>query len=88
MFGITRQEPKAPLDERFFAHATAPSLLGPWTKQAHVMETDPAWGETHVWAPFIVEEGGTYWMFYCAGGASRGGWGRGGLWLAELTWNR
>ena len=69
-FGITHQEPRAPLDERFFAHATAPSLLGPWTKQAHVMETDPASGETHVWAPFIVEERGTYWMFYCAGGAS------------------
>ena len=70
VFGITHAEPAAPLDERFLAHATSPALLGePWQKQAHVMHADPSAGETLVWAPHVIEHGGQYWMFYCAGGA-------------------
>ena len=70
MFGITHAEPANPLQERIFAHATAPILDGPWTKQAGVMEYDPTIGETHVWAPFVVKDKDTYYMFYCAGGAA------------------
>src|SRR5579859_6885960 len=31
LFGITHPEPANPLEEKFFAHATAPDLAGPWT---------------------------------------------------------
>jgi beta-fructofuranosidase len=68
LFGITHQEPFAPFEEKFFAHATAPTLRGPWTKQAPVMHFDPACGETHVWAPHVIKAEGKYWMFYCGGG--------------------
>lgn len=68
MFGITHAEPMAPLDERFLAHATAPDVLGPWSKQPHVMHADLAAGETHVWAPHVIRDGDRYGMFYCAGG--------------------
>jgi predicted GH43/DUF377 family glycosyl hydrolase len=70
LFGITHAEPLNPLDERFFAHATAPSLEGPWTRQAPVLPYDASQGETHVWAPYVLRHGGRYWMFYCGGGAT------------------
>ncbi|HZP11579.1 MAG TPA: hypothetical protein VFB36_04060 [Nevskiaceae bacterium] len=68
LFGITHAEPFAPLDEKFFAHATAPSLHGPWTKQAPILHAEPACGETHVWAPHVIHHDDRYWMFYCGGG--------------------
>ena len=71
MFGITRQEPADPLNEKFFAHATSLSLVNPqWQRQPHVLtalEQRP-WEETHVWAPHVVQHEGLYWMYYCAGG--------------------
>jgi beta-fructofuranosidase len=70
LIGITHAEPMAPFDELHLAHATAPALRGPWTKQPFALSTDPAWGETHLWAPHVVHHDGTYWMYYCAGGAS------------------
>ncbi|SDY05876.1 Glycosyl hydrolases family 32 N-terminal domain-containing protein [Amycolatopsis xylanica] len=69
LFGITHAEPAVDDDEDTFAHATAPSLTGPWTKQAPVLETDPAYGETHLWAPHVIKNGSTYYMFYAGGGA-------------------
>ena len=33
LIGITHAEPAAPFDEVHLAHATAPTLQGPWTKQ-------------------------------------------------------
>lgn len=69
LFGITHQEPADPLDERFFAHATAEELTGPWVKQAPVMHADPGAGELHVWAPHVIEHDGLYWMFYAGGTA-------------------
>ncbi|MCJ1676564.1 family 43 glycosylhydrolase [Streptomyces sp. APSN-46.1] len=52
-----------------FAHASAPDLHGPWTTHAHALTVDPAYfGEEHLWAPHVVEAGGTFWMFYAAGG--------------------
>jgi sucrose-6-phosphate hydrolase SacC (GH32 family) len=70
LFGITHEEPANPLEEKFFVHATAPDLKGPWKKLAPVMHWDASRGETHVWAPHIIRHDGLYWMFYCAGGAS------------------
>src|SRR5205085_5458240 len=48
----------------------APAVHGPWTKQSFALSTDPAWGETQLWAPHVVVHDGQYWMFVCAGGAS------------------
>lgn len=70
LFGITHPEPANPLEEKFFAHATAPDLAGPWTKQLAVLHFAPELGETLVWAPYVFEHDGVYRMFYCAGGAT------------------
>ena len=67
LFGITHPEPADPLDEDFFAHATARSLHGPWTKQPPVLPVDPAQGEQHVWAPHVIRHAGRWWMFYSGG---------------------
>jgi arabinan endo-1,5-alpha-L-arabinosidase len=72
LIGITRQEPFKPFEEVDLCHATAPSLLGPWTKQPPALTADAAWGEQHLWAPHIVEHDGAYWMFVC-GGSLEGG---------------
>jgi arabinan endo-1,5-alpha-L-arabinosidase len=68
LFGITHREPAKAMEEKFFAHATAPALSGPWTKREPVMHFDPAIGETVVWAPYVLRYDSQYWMFYCAGG--------------------
>jgi hypothetical protein len=70
LFGITHREPASPKDEKFFAHATAPELMGPWTKQPPVLQADSEEQELVMWAPYVIQEGGTYWMYYCAGGSS------------------
>ena len=68
LFGITHPEPAAPEDEDSFAHATAPSLHGPWTKQPPALSTDPSRGESHLWAPYVVHFRDLYYMFYAGGG--------------------
>jgi arabinan endo-1,5-alpha-L-arabinosidase len=68
LIGITHAEPMNPFDELHLAHATAPTLHGPWTKHAFALSTDPAWQESHLWAPHVIEHEGRYWMFVCAGG--------------------
>jgi predicted GH43/DUF377 family glycosyl hydrolase len=70
MFGITHQEPAAPKDEKFFAHATSQELLNPqWEKHEHVLHADfERWQETHVWAPHVIKHDGLYYMYYCGGG--------------------
>ena len=70
LIGITHAEPFAPKDELHLAHATAPELHGPWTKQLFAMSTDFALGETHLWAPHVIRHDDRYWMFVCAGGAT------------------
>ncbi|MFC8731116.1 DUF2961 domain-containing protein [Luteimicrobium sp. NPDC057192] len=68
LFGITHAEPADPLDESFFAHATASSLTqAQYTKQPGVIHADLDLGEKHVWAPFVLEHDGTYFMYYSAG---------------------
>jgi predicted GH43/DUF377 family glycosyl hydrolase len=69
LFGITHAEPANPLDEKFFVHATAPDLLGPWTKREPMLQADSSKQETLVWAPYVLHHDGTYYMYYCAGGA-------------------
>jgi arabinan endo-1,5-alpha-L-arabinosidase len=71
LFGITHQVEVVPLPdfERFFAHASSPTLLQiPWQKHPLALKYDHELGETHVWAPHIIEKDGTYYMFYAAGG--------------------
>lgn len=71
LFGITHPEPAAPEDEHLFAHATASTLHGPWTKHPPALEVDPHYGETHLWAPHVVEVEGLHYMFYAGGGDDR-----------------
>jgi sucrose-6-phosphate hydrolase SacC (GH32 family) len=71
LVGITHAEPAAPFDEKHFAHATAPALLGPWTKQPFALSADAASGETQLWAPHVILHDDLYWMFYCGGGAAK-----------------
>lgn len=69
LFGITHEEPANPEDEDNFAHATASSLKGPWTKRPFALSVDPGYyNETHLWAPYVLEHHGTYYMFYNGGG--------------------
>ncbi|MFZ1131801.1 MAG: hypothetical protein WCA97_01680 [Terriglobales bacterium] len=68
LFGITHKEPANPMHEKFLAHATAPELWGPWTKQAPVMQADKKEHENVTWAPYVLRHDGIYWMYYCAGG--------------------
>ncbi|ONI81384.1 hypothetical protein ALI144C_18750 [Actinosynnema sp. ALI-1.44] len=69
LFGITHTEPADAEDEDSFAHATAPSLTGPWTKRPPALTVSPAYGETYLWAPHVIRDGSTYYMFYAGGGA-------------------
>jgi beta-fructofuranosidase len=70
LFGITRQEPAQPAEEDNFAHAVSPELYNPdgWVKQPFALSTDSAGGEAHLWAPYVIEHEGLYYMYYCAGG--------------------
>jgi hypothetical protein len=68
LFGITHAEPSNPSDERNFAHATASSIHGPWTKQPFDLTYDPNYGETYLWAPYVLLYNGVFYMFYAGGG--------------------
>lgn len=72
LIGITRQEPFKPFEEVDLCHATAPALLGPWTKHPPAMTADPSAGEAHLWAPHVIAHDGQYWMFVCAGSQQGG----------------
>lgn len=70
VFGIWHPEPADPLHEDLFLHATAADLEGaPWTIHDPVLPARPEIGETHVWAPHVIEHEGRYWMFYAGGTA-------------------
>ncbi len=67
VFGITDASDGSPDDERAFLHATAPSLLGPWTEHPDALVADAASGEEVLWAPFVLERSPGRWsMFYYA----------------------
>ncbi|TDV56178.1 VCBS repeat protein [Actinophytocola oryzae] len=67
VFAITHAEPQNPLDEKSFGHATAPSPSGPWTKRPFALTANPAAGESHIWAPYVLYDNGLYYMYYAAG---------------------
>ncbi|GAB3465239.1 hypothetical protein GCM10027436_78010 [Actinophytocola sediminis] len=67
VYAITHAEPANPLDEKNFGHATAPTPNGPWTKRPFALTADPALGESHIWAPHVIHDAGTYYLFYAAG---------------------
>ena len=72
LFGITHEDPFDPADEDDFAHATAKTLLQqPWDKLPFALSVAPEapWREEHLWAPYVIEHDGLYYMFYCAGDA-------------------
>lgn len=70
LIGITHAEPMFPHDEKHLAHATAPALHGPWTKQPFALSASGDDNETLLWAPHVIVHEGRYWMFVCAGGDS------------------
>ncbi|MFI9403803.1 glycosyl hydrolase family 32 [Nocardia sp. NPDC052316] len=72
LFGITHTKPADPDNEVVFAHATAPTLHGPWVKQPSVLRAQPG-EDQHLWAPHIVFDEGTYYMYFATGGADRAG---------------
>ncbi|WP_280368194.1 glycosyl hydrolase family 32 [Nocardia wallacei] len=71
LFGITGTEPADPWREVAFAHATADRLAGPWTKRPPVLTADPDYGETHLWAPYVIRADDRYFMYYDGGGTDR-----------------
>jgi len=68
LFGITHAEPAAPKDETFLAHASAPTLHGPWTRHPSALAIEPAQHESVLWAPHVIVHADRYWMFVCGGG--------------------
>ncbi len=71
LFGITHEKEIVPpaWAEHTFAHASsAEPLQVPWEKHARVLEVDKGLGETHLWAPHVIEKDGLYYMFYAGGG--------------------
>lgn len=78
LFGIYHPEPFGPEDEYDFVHAVAAEPdPARWTKGAFTtvasphaiaLHADRAIGETHIWAPHVVEAEGRYWMIYQGGG--------------------
>jgi len=71
LFGITHEKEivPPPWSEHFFAHASSPSLLQvPWQKHPLALKYDRKLGETHIWAPHVIEKDGAYYMFYAGGG--------------------
>jgi beta-fructofuranosidase len=90
LFGITAPSGSDYTKERQFAHATAPSLHGPWTKHPPALVFDPAYfGENRLWAPHVIRVGDLYHMFYTGGGDD---WHRIAISLATSpdlwTWTR
>jgi len=71
LFGITHKKEivPPPWAEHSFAHASQAEILdAPWEKHPRVLNVDKGLGETHLWAPHIIQKDGTYYMFYAGGG--------------------
>jgi len=74
LYGITHTEPADPEFEVNLAHVVSVNLTASinasygdgWTKQPFGLGS--IWPETHLWAPYILNHNGTYYMFYCGGG--------------------
>ena len=71
LFGITHWKAIIPpaWAEHQFAHASSARLFQiPWQKHPPALKIDKKLGETHIWAPHIIEKDGVYYMFYAGGG--------------------
>ncbi len=61
-----RHNTSVPYDstENDFGHAVSTDLYH-WTQESPVMHVDSlGWDNTHVWAPYVFERDGLWWMFY------------------------
>jgi len=76
MFGITAPSSNTPpfgSQEDQFAHATSDILYNAsdtqyWKQEDSALITNESLGETSLWAPYVIENDGTYYMYYCSGG--------------------
>jgi len=71
LFGITHTKEvfPPPWAEHEFAHASSDQLFRQgWQKHERVLRIDKELGETHVWAPHVIEKDDLYYIFYAAGG--------------------
>jgi arabinan endo-1,5-alpha-L-arabinosidase len=71
LFGITHAKEiiPPPWAEHDFAHASSDVLFRRgWDKHERVLRIDKDLGETHVWAPHVIEKDDLYYIFYAAGG--------------------
>jgi len=73
LFGIQRQEPGfppgCPFDEQWFGHATSMGLttnLG-FARQPDALQALRDGDEDFIWAPHVIRDGDTYYMFYATG---------------------
>jgi len=66
-YGIIHHLPVKPWDEYRFFHITAKSIKqAKWEDQGYAMKAKPG-VEKVLWAPHVIREKGTYWMFYNVG---------------------
>jgi beta-fructofuranosidase len=72
LLGITRDEPGlVAKDEHEFAHASSATLIDPmWANLPNAPSAAPAFGETLLWVPYVIEQYGKYLMFYGGGGGA------------------
>jgi arabinan endo-1,5-alpha-L-arabinosidase len=78
MFGIAWTDPGSKPEPRrgFLEHATSPKLTEPdWKRREPVLLLEPELGETVMWAPHVVSDGGTFSLFVCTGGPNLEDWG-------------
>lgn len=67
MFGIIGKEAPSPWDQSNFGHAVADSLNGKWEKKPYALSRRDDLDEKVLWAPHVIKQGDTYFMYYCAG---------------------
>lgn len=67
MIGIIGQDAPKVWDESHLTHAVADKLYGPWEKKPYAMSRRLDLNETVLWAPYIVKQEDTYYMYYCGG---------------------
>jgi beta-fructofuranosidase len=70
LYGINAATRGTPQLERTFLHATATSLIGPWTELPDVLDAADEPTKEVLWAPFVLDRGGGRWSMYYWGGVS------------------
>jgi beta-fructofuranosidase len=67
VFGIIGMDAPNKWDEGLFNHAVADDLNGKWEKKPNALDRRADLNETVLWAPHIIKQGDTYYMYYCGG---------------------